>query len=184
MWAHLTDGDFDHSDPTIQLQVRQALMHAAFNKDDLMVTSEQPISVAMYPYDKASTSSQFDSFQDGDDEMWNLQDGTSVRSVGGLKIGFCLVFFFDATGFHIKKHGSGLMYWQKSYDLNVEETARFLRVMAPRLKTSMGDAMWEILPQAASASAASASAPAAHQMSLSNVFPLPASAQAAPRLID
>ena len=94
MWAHITDGDFDHSDPTTQLQVRQALMHAAFKKDDLMVTSDHPISVAMYPYDKESTSSQFDCLQDGDDVTYQIQDGSSVRTVGGLKIGFCLVFCF------------------------------------------------------------------------------------------
>ena len=188
MWAHLTDGDFDHPDPTTQLQVRQALMHAAFKKDDLMVTSDHPVSVTMTAYDKASTSSQFDSLQDGDDVTYQTQDGSSLRTVEGLKIGFCLVFGFDATGLHIKKYGSGLMYWQKSYDLNVEQTAGFLKVMAPRLKTSIGAALWENFqtPQAASASAPAAP-PVHNQMSLSHVFPLPsqsASAPAAPVLID
>ena len=101
---------------SLQDQVRQSLCFLSCKKDDLILTNAYPAGVQAIAYDKTITGSHHEAVQDGEDFMLTKQDGTQVRTMGGLKMAYGVVLGFDGKGLHVKKNGGGVCVFAEDLD--------------------------------------------------------------------
>ena len=89
------------------------MAYAAYNVGDLIITSGEPVTVNMTPYDKVYTSSNTNPVSDGGERGPNYmkRDGSLTYATNGLKVAIGIVLAIDATGVHIKK--------KRSWDVSV-----------------------------------------------------------------
>ena len=154
MWAHLSDDwDFDDPDEGTRAQIRQSLANAAYNVGDLIITSDEPVTVNMSPLDKVYTSSNTNPVADGGERGPNYmkRDGSLTYATNGIKVAIGIVLAIDATGVHIKKHGVGMFLWQKTNALDAMEVAQQLRIMLPKVKDQVADEVFTTIPPSAAA---------------------------------